>query len=88
MGLSDTHPEKEGVLVAISDLSGEIRRRLDQMYRLEQLTQDASGLRVVDGMRGEDVRIGEATAAQGTASDAAAAAAAAAAVAGETETAS
>lgn len=62
MGLSDTHPEKEGVLAAISDLPGEIRRRLDQMYRLDQLTQDASGLRVVDGMKGEDVKIEEKTA--------------------------
>lgn len=60
MGLSDTHPEKEGVLVKIVDLPGEIRRRLDQMHRLEQLTQDASGLRVVDGMKGEDVKVGEA----------------------------
>lgn len=56
MGLSDSHPEKEGILVDISDLANEIRRRLDQINRLEQLTQDASGLRVVDGMKGEDVR--------------------------------
>lgn len=76
MGLSDTHPEKEGVLVAISDLSGEIRRRLDQMHRLEQLTQDASGLRVVDGMRGEDVKIDNTTTTKDTATDAAAASAA------------
>lgn len=56
MGLSDTHPEKEGILVDILDLANEIRRRLDQINRLEQLTQDASGLRVVDGMKGEDVK--------------------------------
>ncbi|KAF3769117.1 hypothetical protein M406DRAFT_63073 [Cryphonectria parasitica EP155] len=51
MGLGENHPEKEGVLVAITDLVGEIRRRLDQMHRLEQMTQSASGLRVVDGVR-------------------------------------
>lgn len=55
MGLNDNHPEKEGVLVDISELASEIRRRLDQIARLEQLTQDASGLRVVDGVKGEDV---------------------------------
>lgn len=59
MGLSDSHPEKEGVLVAITELPGEIRRRLDQMERLDQLAVNASGLRVVDGMRGEDVKVHE-----------------------------
>lgn len=70
MGLSDTHPQKEGVLVSITDLPNEIRRRLDQMHRLEQLTQDASGLRVVDGMKGEDVKIKDATAAKDQGPDA------------------
>ncbi|PSR92398.1 histidyl-tRNA synthetase, class IIa [Coniella lustricola] len=55
MGLSESHPEKEGTLIAITDLVDEIRRRLDQMKRLDHLTQSASGLRVVDGVRGEDV---------------------------------
>lgn len=55
MGLSETHPEKEGVLVAITDLVDEIQRRLDQMKHLDHITQSASGLRVVDGVRGEDV---------------------------------
>lgn len=59
MGLSENHPEKEGVLVAIPDLTNEIRRRLDQMARLEQMTQSASGLRVVDGVRGEDITVEE-----------------------------
>lgn len=59
MGLADNHPEKEGVLVAITELPGEIRRRLDQIERLDQLTVNASGLRVVDGMRGEDVKVQE-----------------------------
>lgn len=64
MGLGDNHPEKEGVLVAISDLTGEIRRRLDQMKRLEELAMDASGLRVVDGVKGENVTIAQEAAAK------------------------
>lgn len=55
MGLTDNHPEKEGVNVAIATLPQEIRRRLDQIDRLEKMTLNASGLRVVDGVRGEDV---------------------------------
>lgn len=56
MGLGDNHPEKEGVLVAITDLANEIHRRIDQLERLDQLTVNASGLRVVDGVKGEDVK--------------------------------
>lgn len=55
MGLGDNHPEKEGVLVTISDLVSEVRRRIDQLERLDQLAVNASGLRVVDGVKGEDV---------------------------------
>lgn len=64
MGLGDNHPEKEGVLVAISDLTGEIRRRLDQIKRLEELAVSASGLRVVDGVKGENVTIAQKAAAE------------------------
>ncbi|CAN8098826.1 unnamed protein product [Discula destructiva] len=60
MGLLDNHPEKEGVNVAINDLPGEIRRRLDQIDRLDKMTISASGLRVVDGLRGEDIKVEEA----------------------------
>lgn len=69
MGLGDNHPEKEGVLVAISDLVGEVRRRIDQLERLDQLTVNASGLRVVDGVKGEDVKVGEAAGASAAAAD-------------------
>lgn len=58
MGLGDNHPEKEGVLVTISDLVSEVRRRIDQLERLDQLAVNASGLRVVDGVKGEDVNKG------------------------------
>lgn len=69
MGLSDDHLEKEGVLVAISDLAVEIRRRIDQLERLDQLTVNASGLRVVDGIKGEDVQVGGVDAAPAAAAD-------------------
>lgn len=72
MGLGDNHPEKEGVLVAISDLASEIRRRIDQLERLDQLTVNASGLRVVDGVKGEDVRNASGDAAAPAAASAAA----------------
>lgn len=59
MGLEDGHPEKEGVLVQISDLVGEVRRRLEQDRKLEELTRSAAGLRVVDGVKGEDIKLGD-----------------------------
>lgn len=71
MGLGDNHPEKDGTLVAQSELASEIRRRIDQLERLDQLTVNASGLRVVDGVRGEDVKRSDDAAAPATGSDAA-----------------
>lgn len=62
MGLSDNHPEKEGVNVAIDGLADEIRRRLDQIDRLDKMTLSASGLRVANGVRAEDVKPVEAVA--------------------------
>lgn len=61
MGLGDKHPEKEGVLVAIPNLVAEIRRRIDQLRKFEEMTINASGLRVVDGVKGEDVVVDKAT---------------------------
>jgi histidyl-tRNA synthetase len=60
MGLDDGHPEKEGVLVPMSNLVGEVHRRLEQLRKLEEMTVDASGLRVVDGIKGESVVTGDA----------------------------
>lgn len=60
MGLDDGHPEKEGILVPIPNLVGEVRRRLEQLRKLEEMTVDASGLRVVDGIKGESVVTGDA----------------------------
>ncbi|KKY36852.1 putative histidyl-trna synthetase [Diaporthe ampelina] len=60
MGLDDGHPEKEGILVPIPNLVSEVRRRLEQLRKLEEMTVDASGLRVVDGIKGESVVTGDA----------------------------
>lgn len=72
MGLGDNHPEKDGVLVANSELVNEIRRRIDQLERLDQLTVNASGLRVVDGVKGEDIKVSGDAAAPATDNTAAA----------------
>lgn len=53
MGLRDGHPEKEGVLVNLDDLVAEVRQRIKRRSTLDQLAQEASGLKVVGGIRGE-----------------------------------
>ena len=53
MGLRDGHPEKEGVLVNLDDLVAEVRQRIKRKSTLDQLAQEASGLKVVGGIRGE-----------------------------------
>lgn len=60
MGLDDGHPEKEGILVPIPNLVSEVHRRLEQLRKLEEMTVVASGLRVVDGIKGESVVTGDA----------------------------
>lgn len=63
MGLSDGHPEKEGVLVELANVADEVKLRLTRKYELDGLTRQAEGLRVVHGIRGEEVTPGEAAAA-------------------------
>lgn len=53
MGLRDGHPEKEGVLVNLDDLVAEVRQRIKRKSTLDQLAQEAAGLKVVGGIRGE-----------------------------------
>ncbi|KAH9908914.1 hypothetical protein F4778DRAFT_204033 [Xylariomycetidae sp. FL2044] len=60
MGLRDGHPEKEGVLVNLSELVQEVKQRLLRKQELDGITRQAEGLRVVQGIRGEDVTPGEA----------------------------
>lgn len=52
-GLREGHPEKEGVLVNVSDLVSEIQHRLKRKADLDSMTKEAEGLRVVGGIRGE-----------------------------------
>lgn len=63
MGLSDDHPEKEGVLVNLADIAQEMKQRLQRKRELDQLTGRAEGLRVVEGIKGEDVTPAEKAAA-------------------------
>jgi histidyl-tRNA synthetase len=57
MGLREGHPEKDGVLVNLADIVPEIRQRLKRKANLDQLVQEAEGLRVVDGIKGEPERV-------------------------------
>lgn len=52
-GLQDGHPEKEGILVNVSDLVSEIKQRLKRKAELDSITREAEGLKVIDGIRGE-----------------------------------
>ena len=55
MGLQEGHPEKEGVLVNLSDLVAEVKARIKRKAELDDLTKQAEGLRVVGGVKGEEV---------------------------------
>lgn len=59
MGLRDGHPEKEGVLVNLDDLVAEVRQRIKRKLTLDQLAQEAAGLKVVGGIRGEPTKESE-----------------------------
>ncbi|KAK9417077.1 hypothetical protein SUNI508_09095 [Seiridium unicorne] len=63
LGLSDGHPEKEGVLVNLANVAEEVKSRLQRKKELDEMTMKAEGLRVVHGIRGEEVSPGETAAA-------------------------
>jgi len=54
MGLPETNPEKEGVLVSVDNLVNEVRTRLARKARVDRIAKDGVGLRVVGGIRGEE----------------------------------
>jgi histidyl-tRNA synthetase len=56
MGLRDGHPEKEGVLVNLSDLVAEVKQRIKRKAELDGMTKQAEGLRAVGGVKGEPER--------------------------------
>lgn len=59
MGLPESNPEKEGVLVPVENLVNEVRSRLARKARVDGLVKDGSGLRVVGGIRGEAEKVEE-----------------------------
>jgi histidyl-tRNA synthetase len=57
MGLPDGHPEKEGILVSTDEMVKEVKVRLQRRQKLEGMTKQAEGLKVVDGVKGGEVDI-------------------------------
>jgi histidyl-tRNA synthetase len=57
MGLREGHPEKDGVLVDLIDIVPEIRQRLRRKANLDGLVQEAEGLRVIGGIKGEAEKV-------------------------------
>lgn len=57
MGLPADHPLKEGELISLENVTQEVQVRLDQKKRLDAITEQAEGLRVVGGIKGEDVKL-------------------------------
>lgn len=63
MGLPEDHPLKEGELISLDNLVEEVQQRLTRKEQLDNLTQRAGGLKVVDGIKGEEVKAEEVKAA-------------------------
>lgn len=62
MGLPEDHPLKEGELVSLDNLIEEVKLRLARKQQLDSLTQQAQGLKVADGIKGEEVKAAAETA--------------------------
>lgn len=58
-GLRPDHPEKEGVMVNLSDLVFEVRARIKRKVELDNLAIEAEGLRVVGGSKEEPAKTGD-----------------------------
>ncbi|KAK4111944.1 histidyl-tRNA synthetase [Canariomyces notabilis] len=56
MGLPEDHPLKEGELISLDNLTEEVQLRLTRKKELDSIAQQAEGLRVVDGIKGEEVK--------------------------------
>lgn len=59
MGLKDGHPEKEGILVDQKDMVAEVKVRLERRKELDEVALQAEGLKVVDGIKGEEATPGQ-----------------------------
>ncbi|KXH26985.1 histidyl-tRNA synthetase [Colletotrichum salicis] len=56
LGLPEGHPQKDGELVDMASLVPEVQKRLSRKRELDNLATRAEGLRVVGGMKGEDIK--------------------------------
>lgn len=56
MGLPEDHPLKEGELISLDNLVEEVQARLTRKHELDSIIQQAEGLKVVDGVKGEEVK--------------------------------
>jgi histidyl-tRNA synthetase len=64
MGLPADHPLKEGELISLDKLEAEAQQRLSLKKQVDSIARQAAGLRVVHGIKGDEVK---ASAASGTA---------------------
>jgi len=56
MGLPNDHPLKEGELINLEELEAEVQKRLSLKKQLDSIARQAAGLRVVHGIKGEDLK--------------------------------
>lgn len=56
LGLPEGHPQKDGELVDMAALVPEVQKRLSRKRELDDIATRAEGLRVVGGLKGEDVK--------------------------------
>ncbi|KAJ4297093.1 Cytoplasmic and mitochondrial histidine tRNA synthetase [Collariella sp. IMI 366227] len=56
MGLPEDHPLKEGELISLDNLVQEVNARLARKNQLDNIVEQAEGLKVVDGIKGEEVK--------------------------------
>ncbi|KAK3310164.1 uncharacterized protein B0T15DRAFT_488853 [Chaetomium strumarium] len=56
MGLPDDHPLKEGELISLDNLVEEVQLRLARKQQLDSIARQAEGLKVVDGIKGDEVK--------------------------------
>ncbi|KAK1752389.1 hypothetical protein QBC47DRAFT_404722 [Echria macrotheca] len=57
MGLPAEHPLKEGELISLEKLEEEVQQRLVLKKQLDSIVREAAGLRVVHGIKSDDVQV-------------------------------
>lgn len=74
MGLPADHPLKEGELISLDKLEAEAQQRLSLKKQVDSIARQAAGLRVVHGIKGDEVKAASGTEATTTEQPAVAAA--------------